>query len=83
VQSSVMIQILCCWRIFPAGVEWLWTDSCDIVEVRVGFSGSRICCSISSGGNFGWLSMRSIHNLSAWVGTSGWGNVFDCSVLTL
>jgi hypothetical protein len=68
---------------FPAGVEWLWTNSCDIVEVRIGFSGYGIRSSISSGGNSGWLSMRSIHNLSAWVGMSGWGNVFDCSVCTL
>ncbi len=40
-------------------------QSCDILEVRIGFSGSGISSSISSGGNSGWLSMRSIHNLSA------------------
>ena len=67
----------------PAGVEWLWTNSCDILEVRIGFSGPGICSSISSGGNSGLLSMRSIHDSSAWVGTSGWGNMFDCSVCTL
>jgi hypothetical protein len=82
-QSWVMVQILWCWCVFLAGVEWLWTNSCDILAVWMGFSGPRICSSISSGGNSGWLSMRSIHNLSDWVGTTGQGNVFDCTVRTL
>ncbi len=56
-----------------AGVEWLWTNSCDILEVRIRFSGSGICSSIFSDWNSGWLSMRFIHNSSAWVGNSGWG----------
>ncbi len=78
-----MVWILCCWRVFLAGVEWLWTASCDILGVWIRFSSSGIYSSISSGGNSDWLSMRSIHNSSAWLGTSGWGNVFDCSVCTL
>ncbi len=74
-------------RIFLAGMEWLWPKSCDNLDVQMGFSGSSICSSISSSGNsdwlLGWFSMRSIKNLFNWVGTSGRGDVFYCSVCTL